>query len=210
MSAVFQPRGWQVGFLNVLPAVETHAKIQFRHLPLEQREEAIQEAIASACVSYKLLASKGRLHDANPSMLATFAVNFVRNGRHVGGHQDAARDVLSPRCQRRHGVRVVSCHRPRLVTRSGSGGIGWQQQTIADRNDPIPDTAAFRIDFARWLKTLTHRDRRIIAAFVRGERTMDVAERFAVTQGRVSQLRRKYEREWTKFQGEWLDDKVAA
>ena len=59
---------------------------------------------------------------------------------------------------------------------------------------------AFRIDFGRWLKGLSRRDRRIIAAFIRNERTMDVAEKFGVTQGRVSQLRRKYEREWSVFQ----------
>lgn len=76
MSAVPQTAGWQAGFLNLLPAVQTHAQIQFRHLPLEQREDAIQEAIASACVSYQILAAEGRLHVAHPGTLATFAVNF--------------------------------------------------------------------------------------------------------------------------------------
>ena len=34
-----------------------------------------------------------------PAPLADFAVNFVCNGRHVGGRQDAARDALSPAAQ---------------------------------------------------------------------------------------------------------------
>ena len=99
---------WQAGFLTVLPTVQTHAQIQFRHLPLEQREDLIQESIASACVAYQRLAAHGKLHVASPGNLATFAVKQARDGRHVGGHQDAARDILSPRCQRRHGVQVLS------------------------------------------------------------------------------------------------------
>lgn len=183
MSAVST---WQAGFLAVLPAVQTHAKIQFRHLPPCHREDAIQEAIASACASYQSLAARGRLHVAHPGTLATFALNFVRNGRHVGGHQDAAKDVLSPVAQRRHSFACRSAD--------------WRQVAIAERRDPIPDTAAFRIDFAAWLKSLTRRDRRIIAAFLRGEGTGEVAERFGITAARVSQLRRRYEREWGMFQ----------
>jgi hypothetical protein len=198
MSALPSTAGWQAGFLSVLPAVELHAQIQFRRLRAEQREEAIQEAIASACVSYQILASKGRLHDAHPGTLATFAVNFVRNGRHVGGKQDAAQDVMSSVGRRRHGVRLVHFDRQR-----GQGQTeGWKQLVVADRKHPVPDIAAFRIDFSQWLKTLMRRDRMIIGAMVAGEGTFAVADRFGLSAGRVSQLRRRYEREWRVFQGE--------
>ncbi|MFI5379013.1 MAG: hypothetical protein ACHRHE_06945 [Tepidisphaerales bacterium] len=202
MSAIAQSSstGWQTGFLRVLPVVRTHARIQFRYLRAERREDAIQEAIASACVSYQLLAARGRLHVARPSVLATFAVRHVRDGRHVGGHQDSAKDPLSPVCQRRHGVQVVSLERHRVPPRAGYGSDGWRQLTIADRRDPIPETVAFRIDFGQWLKMLGRRDRRIVTAFIRGERTTDVAGKLGVTLGRVSQLRRRYERDWARFQ----------
>lgn len=53
MSEIFQSNGdWQSGFVQILSTVETHAKARFRRLPFEQREDAVQEAIASACVSY--------------------------------------------------------------------------------------------------------------------------------------------------------------
>ena len=197
MSAI-PSSDWQAGFLNVLPTVQTHAQIQFRHLPPQRREDAVQEAIAAAVVAYRRLVAQGRLQFAHASTIATNAVRFVRNGRHVGGRQDTARDVMSPACQRRRGVRVVSYQR--MPPRSGPGNQGWQQLVIADRKFPIPDTAAFRIDFATWLKTLTHRDRRIIAAFIRGDGTMAVADKFGVTQGRVSQLRRQYQQRWEVFQ----------
>jgi DNA-binding CsgD family transcriptional regulator len=182
--------------LNILPAIQTHAKIRFRKLPAERRDDAIQEAIAAACVNYQLLAARGQLDVAHPSTLADFAVRHVRIGRHVGGRQDPAKDVLSPVARDRHGVRVHSYH----CHCSGDGTDGWRQVAIAERKASIPDTAAFRIDFGEWLRTLTRRDRKIIFAFVRGERTSAVAERFGISEGRVSQLRRKYEHLWQAFQ----------
>lgn len=197
-TSVPQADTWQAGFLSLLPAVRTHAQIQFRKLPPLRREEAIQEAIASACVSYQILAAKGRLHEAHPGTIADYAVCHVRNCRHVGGHQDGARDVMSPVAQRRHGIQVKCLHlRP-----SGGGCYGWKQMVTADRNASIPDLAAFRIDFGRWLRMLAKRDRKIISALVSGERALAVAGRFGISAGRVSQLRRRYERDWRIFQGE--------
>ena len=50
--------------------------------------------------------------------------------------------------------------------------------------------------------SLTDRDREIICAFSGGDTTKAVAERFGLSEGRVSQLRRKFERLWRGFQGE--------
>jgi hypothetical protein len=198
MSAVFQINGWQSGFLQVLPAVQTHAQIRFRHLPAVHRQEAVQECIAAACQSYQLLAAKGRLDVARPSTLATYAVRHVQNGRHVGGHQDSARDPLSPVAQRRHGVRVVSLDSRRGIGRS----TGWRQVAVEGRRADVPELAAFRVDFAEWLRMLTRRDRKIISAMATGERTKDLAERFRLSQARISQLRGQYERMWNAFQGQ--------
>jgi hypothetical protein len=195
MSALPQISGWQAGFLQVLPAVQTHAKIQFRKLPLVHREEAIQEAVAFACVNYRLLATSRKLDVATPATLATYAVNRVRCGRHVGGRQEGARDLLSPRCHKRHRVQVQSIQCP---------ASDWKDVVIADRKASIPDLAAFRIDFACWLSMLAERDRRIIDAFIAGEQGYAVADRFGLSAGRISQLRRRYERDWRVFQGEAL------
>ena len=189
--------------MSVLPVVQTHAKIQFRRLRPERREEAIQEAIASACQSYRLLAARGKLHIARPGMIAEYAVKHVRNGRHVGGHQDAAQDVLSPVAQRRHGVRVVGLGpRGAILSRKMLGQTdGWRQVAIEDRKMAIPDLAAFRIDYAHCLRAMSRRNRKIISAMVSGERTVDLAFRFVLSQGRISQLRRRFEDAWSRFQG---------
>ena len=73
---------------------------------------------------------------------------------------------------------------------------------MADRKVPVPDQAAFRVDFASWLQTLTHRDHEIICALSGGDGTKAVAEQFGLSEGRVSQLRRKFEQLWRIFQGE--------
>ena len=198
MSSLPQVTGWQAGFLSILPAVEVHAQIQFRKLPAEKREEAIAETIAAACFYFQRAAAQGKLDAVHPTTLADYAVRHTRTGRHVGGIQDRTKDVLSPTCQRQNGIQVESYY----ATRSCHGTDGWRQVAISDRKVPVPDLAAFRIDFARWLKTLTRRDRRIIAAFVAGQGTKFVANRFGLSAGRISQLRRKFETLWAVFQGE--------
>ena len=72
-------------FLAVMPAVQNHARIRFRHLPAEQRQEAIAEAVAAAYVSYMKLDQQQKLPQAFVSTLASYAVRHVVQGRHVGG-----------------------------------------------------------------------------------------------------------------------------
>ena len=195
MSVVFAT--WQEGFLAVLPAVTDHAQFRFRKYRTEQREELIQEAIAAACMNYQLAAVQGKLDVVHATTLARFAVRHVRSGRHTGGRQNTARDVLAPTCQKRQGICVESFNTP---LSSDGKTAGWKQIAIASRRTKIPELAAFRIDFSAWLKSFTCRDRRIIAALVRGDRTFEVAEKFAVTEGRITQLRRRFEHDWAVFQ----------
>ena len=62
--------------------------------------------------------------------------------------------------------------------------------------------AVFNLDFQDWLGTFCSRDRRIINRLAAGESTFAVADRFGVTASRISQLRRRFERSWSAFQGE--------
>ena len=192
---------WQQSFLEVLPAIQTHAKIQFRRLGAQRREEAIQETIATACVNYQLAAVQGKLDVVRPGSLADFAVRHVRAGRHVGGHQDGARDVMSAVCQRRHHVGVVSIDHHRVPARLRNGTDGWRQLVLADRKVPVPDLAAFRVDFSQWFQMRSRSDRSIISALIEGEQPSVVADRFGISRGRVSQLRRRYEQEWRVLKG---------
>lgn len=130
MSAISIPT-WQDGFLSILPSVQTHAQISFRRLPAHQREELVQESVASACVAYQRLAAQGKLDVACSSSIAAYAVKQARGGRHVGGSQDGAKDPMSAVCQKRHGVSVERFH----VQPSGEGkATGWKQVAVEARS----------------------------------------------------------------------------
>lgn len=73
---------------------------------------------------------------------------------------------------------------------------------VENDRTPVPDQAAFRIDFPQWLGTLSARDRRIVNDLATGERTGDVARKFGVSAGRVSQLRGQLKESWEEFVGD--------
>jgi DNA-directed RNA polymerase sigma subunit (sigma70/sigma32) len=57
----------------------------------------------------------------------------------------------------------------------------------------------FRLDFKDWLRSLTPRERRIIRAMARNERTKDLSRQFEVSPGRISQMRREFKEGWERF-----------
>ena len=63
----------------------------------------------------------------------------------------------------------------------------------------MPEQVAFRVDFPNWLASLSERDRRVVEQLILGERTRDVARRFGISPGRVSQLRREFHLAWLAF-----------
>ena len=64
---------------------------------------------------------------------------------------------------------------------------------------PIPDQAAFRIDWPAWMETQTERDRRIIDDLMAGERTFEVSRKYGLSSGRISQLRRRLHDDLEEF-----------
>ena len=52
---------WHEVFLRLLPAIRQHARISFRHLDPESREECVQNCIANAMVAYLRLYELGKV-----------------------------------------------------------------------------------------------------------------------------------------------------
>jgi hypothetical protein len=67
---------------------------------------------------------------------------------------------------------------------------------------PPPEQAAFRIDFPRWLCGLGERNRKIALDMATGESTLELARKYPLSQGRISQLRREFHLDWQRFHGE--------
>jgi hypothetical protein len=193
---------WHATFVKMLPAIARHAKIAFRYLHPEAREEAIQEAICNACVAFARLAELGKLDLAYPTPLARYAVAQVRDGRKVGCKLNV-RDVLSPYCQQRKNVMVE--HLDKFDEIEGC----WLETIVEDKHAGPSETARVRLDFADWLRRLPRRNRRIAEFLSLGNRTSDAARKFGVSEGRVSQLRAELKQAWKAFVGE-ADGNAAA
>ena len=184
---------WHATFVTMLPAIARHAKIAFRHLRSpEAREEAIQEVICNACCAVARLAELGKLDLAYASVLARFGVAQTRDGRKVGCKLNIG-DVMSPYCQRLKDVVVER------LDRHDDEENAWAEIAVEDKTTGPADIVAFRCDFSDWLACLSRRDRRIAKSLAIGNRTSDVAKRFDVSAGRVSQLRRELAAAWREF-----------
>jgi hypothetical protein len=190
---------WHATFVKMLPAIARHAKIAIRHLNPEAREEAIQAVVCNACSAIARLAELGKLDLAYATVLARYGVAQVKDGRVTGGHLNC-RDVLSHYCQRLKGVVVER------LDHFDDEENAWKEAVVQDtRTAPVPEIVAFRCDFADWLVNLSRRNRRLAESLAVGNRTTDVAKRFAVSAGRVSQLRRELAKSWRAYVGEGPD-----
>jgi hypothetical protein len=197
-------------YLALLPRIETHARIVFRHLKSpDRREDAVQETLALSWKWLVRLTERGKDAAQFPSALASLAARAVKCGRRVTG-KERAKDVMSPAAQRRHGFTVESLP---MSTRNSLENVyakphgqcemdAMEERLHDNTRTPVDEAAAFRIDFRSWLAQQGERDRRIIGAMVRDERTLDLARMFGVTPGRIAQLRRTYHTDWRRFQGD--------
>jgi hypothetical protein len=185
----------QADFLDlVLPKVLSHGRVYFRHVwSTELKEEYIAEMVALTWKWHLRLAERGKDSTRFPTALATFAARAVRSGRRLAG-MDRAKDVLSPQAQQRQGFVVAKL--PDCSTLDGSP----LDEALHDNTKSPPDQQAmFRIDFPAWRASRTERDRRVLDELMLGERTLDVAGKYGLSPGRVSQLRREFHDDWEFF-----------
>lgn len=188
------PRALRAEFAPILSRVETHARIYFRGMKCPHRKaDCVAETVALAWKWLLRLAERGKDATEFPSALATLAARAVRSGRKVCG-QEKAKDVMNEITQRRCGF-VVG----KLPDRSTLEGNPLFEALQDNQQTPPDEQAAFRIDFPAWLGTRTQRDRRMIEKMGAGERTGRVADLFAVSPARVSQLRRDFKADWDRF-----------
>jgi hypothetical protein len=197
-------------FLALLPRIQKQARISFRDIKCsDSKADKVAEVIALTWQWFLSLALRGKDASRFPVVLATLAARAVRSGRRLCG-QDHINDVLSPRAHRRHRFTIESLPVSlRKVPQHLHGDAGGQRQQdafeerLADNSRTSPaDQAQFRIDFRQWLRTLKARERRIVSAMLGDQRTRDLSRRFKVSPGRISQMRREFHRDWTRFIGD--------
>lgn len=134
-------------FLALLPRIERHARIYFRHVACPvQKADCLAETVALCWKWFLRLAERGK--DATPfvTVLAAFATRAVRSGRRLCG-QAKAQDALNPIAQQRHGFRIESLPiSTRVEWERLYGIVGGQRLTdsVEERlhdntQTPIPD-----------------------------------------------------------------------
>lgn len=183
---------WHEEFLAMMPAIRRQARIAFRNVKKDTREEAVAEVVTNALVAFVRLVERGKGDLAYPTVLAHYAVAQIRVGRRVGSGQKkndvlagAWRDTPVQRLDRRAEV------------------------VIEDNRTPVPEQAAFRYDFPAWLATHSPRNRRIAELLCMGNSPSEVAERFRMSRARISQLRREFHDSWRAFHGEASSQQAA-
>jgi hypothetical protein len=189
----------QQAFLVALPRIEAHGNVYFRNVKCAStKEERLAEMVAVSWMWWLRLHHKGKDPSQFVSAIASYAARAVRSGRRVCG-MEKAKDVMSPRAQQLRGFTVGKL--PDFSTLSSNP----LTEALTDNTQTPPDEQmCFRIDFPAWLASLGDRKRRIAEDLMVGERTMDVANRHGLTQGRISQMRREFRDDWTLFCGESL------
>jgi hypothetical protein len=185
----------QATFLtSVLPRVLSHGRVYFRHLrSADLKEECVAEMVALTWRWHLRLAERGKDSTRFPTALATFAARAVRSGRRLAG-MDRAKDVLSPQARQRHGFAVG-----KLPDYGCLDGSALAEALHDNTRTPPDEQCAFRIDFPAWRATHAERDRRLLDDLMLGERTLDVAGKYGLSPGRVSQLRREFLTDWRRF-----------
>ena len=180
-------------FDTMIPRITRIAKISFRHLKPEARDEAVQEVLCNSWRSYNRLVERGKADVAYPSVLARLACKQVRDHRKVGGRLNV-KDVLSSYCQARKNVVVQ-----RLDQRDPDGE--WIEAIVEDKTAGPAQIAATRIDFSDYLRGLPPRQRKIARFLAKGESTTSASKAFDLSAGRISQIRAELKNAWDRFVG---------
>ena len=197
-------------FLAILPRIELHGRIYFRHVRCPHKKaDAIQEMRALAWKWFLRLHERGRDPAGFVTTFVTLLARAVNSGRRLAG-MTRAKDVINLATQRRHGFRVEplpsstrTSHDRLYASPVGQALLDAFEERLRDNTvTPVIDQVQFRLDFPAWLQTLTARERRLIRAMARNERTLDLSREFELSPARVSQLRREFYLDSQRFLGD--------
>ena len=131
----------------MLPAIRKHARIAFRHLDPESREEPVQAVDLQRLLRRRPI---GRVEQAR-SRLRQRPGPLRRGpsqGRSHDWRQPQLHDISSRYCQRQKGISVER------LDKYNTEDECWEEILIPDNTCTPAELAASRIDFPAWLKTL--------------------------------------------------------
>jgi len=164
----------QAVFVRRIPALRKMARISFRHLPPEAKEESITNAIGLTWKAFYRLFHRGRAEE--PGILDScmrFAIRQTRAGRTPQGCP-RAKDDLSRRW-------VGPTRLP-----------DFDLEQFVGRFTPVFDQVSFRVDVPQFMGTLNDRQRRMAVDLAGGMSTSEAAKKYSLSAGRISQFRKEF------------------
>ena len=180
---------WQSRFVAMLPEIEQKLRLAFYRLDPDACEDAIAEGVVHSLLAYLRLHEQDRAEVATPSSLAWYSSRHVKRGRPAAGRMNG-KEPLSRYAQISNDIEVE-----RLPN-------NWIDAMFQDKRAPVVDQVAAKMDVGAWFATLTKRMKEIAKDLAFGCSTSEVAKKYGVTPGRISQMRRALEESWAAFQGE--------
>ncbi len=179
-------------FESLLPSLQKQVRYACRFLRLWQdRQEAEQEMISLAFSFYRSLVDRDKIESVYSSTLGNYAIRSYFAGRRFTGL--SATDISSPRCQLLD--RAVVCG----LEIHNKTDHRFKEINVYDKRHRPSTIAAFNLDFESWTASLDDRDREILFAILDGETTGELSKRFAISPGRVSQIRQELASSWKNF-----------
>ena len=195
-------------FLVLLPRIQIHAAIVFRHIRCaDTKNDKINETIAVAWKWFVRLAERGKDVNQFARTFIVLAVKAVRSGRTICG-QERAKDVMNAAAQHRHGFKVESLPSSTRTSHENlySEPHGQKLQDALEERlrencvTSVPDQVAFRVDWPNYYNSLSARDRALAEFLSIGNSAKQAASEFGVSPSRVTQLRQRWHREWERCQ----------
>lgn len=182
---------WHRDLADFLGFVRARATNAHRSLRGADREDAVAEVVADVAVSLARLSGRRPTHRGLIRPLTDYAIRHRAAGRRIGTPTNR-QDLQSP--ARRNGARLLS-----LDSGSDEPRLSWRDVLPDSRQADPADIAAARIDVASWLSRLPERLRDLAEALAAGHTPSELARRFGVSPGRISQMREELRRDWANF-----------
>lgn len=191
-SAACPAPRWHRRFMQLLPAIVRTARYSLRGFRCDL-EDAMQEVVANAFVTFVALVRRGKMDLAYGSVLGRLAAAQFKDGRRVGNSL-CCHEVLSPYAQR---LKHFKCES--LDHRDKDDQNEWCEVLVEDKTAGPFDIVRTKLDFDAWLHSLPRRDRKVAQYLSVGNRTSEAAVKFGLSEGRISQLRRSLEKSFHDF-----------
>jgi hypothetical protein len=176
----------QSNFLQILPRIETHARIYFRNIACPgKREDKIVETVALAWQWFLRLSEKGKDANQFPMAFAFVVALAVKCGRRLVG-QEKANDVMTSATQLRRRFMVGSLpeepiaktdttrHRCSELTMPGI----LKDRLRGNLATPVFDQVVFRLDWPVFFGMLSPKHRSMVEMLSTGHRAHQVASAF--------------------------------